>query len=208
VALLVDLDKYKEAIGETDDANDNFHTEAIEDASAAVLNFTDRDFASDPVTEARTYNVPSSGFIIDIDDATEVLDVDGLGSANWRAGNDGPATMHGIYTYIEYAFRHSLLMGFTRNEDVFGGNPFETVTVTADYGWPEVPDDVQRATILTAQSFEGDRSNPSGALASKSVAEVAENYLQQQQYQSAVDDNEPLPARARSLLLPYRRVSL
>ena len=183
---------------------------AIEDASQAALNYTDRDFGSPSVNETREFGVPDYGFIIDIDDATAITSVTGIGGAEWRLGTDGPAASFGVYTYIEVgAFRTaSVLMGFTRNEDKFGLGFLDPIQVTGTWGWPVVPADVQRAVIWAANVIEGDTSNRQGGLASKSVAEVSENYIQQQSFQSAVDDNEPLPARSRALLYPYRRISL
>lgn len=211
MAQLVDLDKYKTAIGEASDDFDDLHTEALEDASQAVLNFTDRDFGAASVTETRTVPAPDVGFIIEIDDATEITAVEGIGGADWRVGSDGPAASQGVYTYIEVAsFRsESPLMGFRTNLDRFGVGFRDALEITGTWGWPTVPDDVQRAVIWTAAAFEGDSSNRQGGLAAKSVAEVAENYIQQQaQSSGGKDDEQPLPARARALLLPYRRVTL
>jgi len=209
VAPLVDLDTYKLAIGETDAANDAKHQLFLDASIQAVLNFTDRDFATDLVLETRTYEAPDLGFIVDIDGATEVVDVDDIGGAEWRTGSEGPAASQGVITYIEIAaFRPaSALMGFTRNEDRLGTGFSPSVDVTANWGWPEVPADVVQAVIWTAEDLEGESGNATGGLAAKSVAEVAENYLQQSVVRN-FDDNEPLSPRSRTLLLPYRRISL
>lgn len=208
MAQLVDLDKYKAAIGETGTGNDDVHTEALEDASSAVLNFTDRDFGSALVTEERVFPLPDAGTIVDIDDAAEILSITGLSTLNWREGSEGPAAAHGVFTYIEFAQRRSsALMGFMRNQDIFGASPFDEITVNASWGWPVVPDDVERAVIWTAQDFEGMTADESGSLEAKSVAEVSENYFRAERLASS-DAEEPLPRRARALLLPYRRTTL
>lgn len=208
MAPLVDLAKYKAAIGETSSAYDDVHIEALEDASTAVLNFTDRDFGSALIIEERVFPLPDAGYIVDIDDAAEILSVTGLSTLAWREGSEGPASAAGVFTYIEFAQRRSsALMGFTRNEDVFGATPFDEITVEANWGWPEVPDDVERAVIWTAQDFEGQTADDTGSLEAKSVAEVSENYFRAERL-AASDAEEPLPRRARALLLPYRRTTL
>jgi hypothetical protein len=208
VTPLVDLTTFKTAIGESGTANDDRYQLALDAAIQAVLNFTDRDFDTAVVTETRDVEPPDLGNIIDIDDAVSVIDVDGLGGVNWRAGSEGPAASAGVFTYIEIAsFRaDSPLMGFTRNEDVFGFGFGNSIQVTADWGWPDVPADVVQAVIWATEDFAGDLSNPSGALAAKSVAEVAENYMQQSQQRSP-GDSEPLSPRTLGLLLPYRRMT-
>jgi hypothetical protein len=95
---LVDRDRYPEASALSDSD--------LQDASQAVLNFTDRDFLTAQVTEERIF-VPSTNttttgdLIVDIDDCDEIYDVDGFSSTQWRAGTDGPAASYGIFTYVE-----------------------------------------------------------------------------------------------------------
>ena len=208
-APLVSLTKYQEATGS--DANPERQLEAIEDASQAILNLTDRDFGSEAVTETREVRLPAEGYIVDIDDATEITDVNGLAGYTWRAWGEGPAATYGVLTYLEVRIRlSSPLMGFARNHDRFGSYFHDDVIeVTGTWGWPEVPGDVERACIWTASAMEGDADNLQGTLAAKSVAEVAENYMQQQQQTSGGrSDEEALPSRARALLLPYMRTKL
>lgn len=204
---LVDRDRYPEASALSDTA--------IEDASKAVLNFTDRDFLSSQVTESREFtpinDTTSTGdLIVDIDDCDEIIDVDGYSDSQWRAGTDGPAASYGIFTYVEIRLGRvsSPLMGFTRNEDVFGFQGFPVLAVTARWGWPNntVPEDVQRATLITAYSMEGDTSNLAGNLESKTVAEVSESYVVSGQFGGS--PAETLPPRAAVLLDPWRRKSL
>lgn len=160
--------------------------------------------------EERTFWLEPGSTFLEIDDCTEVTDVSGSAIATWEERSEGPAAAFGVYTYIQFeaAYTTSPEMGFSRNEDVFGISRFSTVgtevTVTADWGWSLVPEDVKRAVIWTAASFEKDTQNPYGALSSKSVAEVSESY-----YMVAANPNfldEGIPAKVQSLLFPYRRV--
>lgn len=203
---LLDLDDYKDAIGETSNDHDDQYQFALDAVSQAILNVTDRDFGAAEVVEDREYPVPDQGFILDIDDASEIYSVEGF--STWRAGTDGPAASYGVYTYIEFPEVNatSPLMGFTRNEDVFGRRFNQTITVNAKFGWPTVPADILQAVVWGVGDLTGDLSNPSGGLAAKSVAEVAENYIQRQTQQT--NSEEPLSDRVLKMVLPYRRVSL
>lgn len=202
---LVDRDRYPEAVDLPDTA--------IEDATAVVLNYTDRDFLSAQVVETRTFQTynevtPDGRVIVDIDDCDEIYDVATLSSNQWRAGTDGPAGSFGIFTYVEVAlFRQSSsLMGFTSNQDVFGAPWWGELEISARWGWPStvVPEDVQRATLIAAYELEGDSQNLSGQLASKTVAEVTESY-RPSVFQPTP---ESLPTRVVVLLDPWRRRTL
>lgn len=217
MADILTLTEYKAATGVIGTEHDGQYNFAIPAANQAIKNFTDRDFGADLVNEARDFAIPDSQssdtMTIDIDDCDEVFSVYTLSANQWVAGSEGPAAAAGVFTYLDVAsFRAvSPLMGFTRNEDIFLNRVglSRSVTVTANWGWPVVPADVKQAAVWAVDALLGDLSNPGGTLAAKSVAEVAENYMQQQaQMNSSPDDEEPLPARARSLLLPYRRVSM
>lgn len=215
--LLVTLTKYKAAIGETSAANDGKHTEAIEDASAAILGWSDRDWGEAQVTEDRTYRYDGSGFL-EIDDADTINSVtlDGalLAEESWYAGKDGPTAIP-VYSYLELPpySEESGEMGFTRNLDVWlrrtRQTPYVDVVVNAQWGWPVVPDDVQRATIWAAASFEAATPDSTGAgeITGEAVAEVSRTYLAMQGLDEATNplDEEPLPRRVRGLLYPYQR---
>lgn len=204
---LVDRDRYPEA--------DALSDTALEDASAAVKNYTDRDFLTAQVEEARVFT-PSTDtthtgdLIVDIDDCDTIYDVDGFSESQWRAGTDGPAASYGIFTYVEVRLLRatSPLMGFERNEDLFGTQWWGQIEVTARWGWPSatVPEDVQRATLIAAYEMAGDASNLSGNLSGKTVAEVSEQYVTPMQFGGAQPTT--LPGRAVVLLDPWRRKTL
>lgn len=207
----VDLEDYKLAIGETDAANDDAHQAALTAAEVAVLNWTDRDFDSDPVTEDRTYWYNGGG-VLEIDDASAVS---ACSFSPWEARRDGPVAVT-AYSWLRLPSLDtrnvSGEMGFTRNLDLFiqrltGRDDIE-VTVTATWGWPgDVPADVIRATIWTAAAFEAVTPSggglASGIIQSESVAEVA------RQYATANDINllegDALPGKAAAILWQYRR---
>lgn len=218
---LVTLAKYQQAIGDTSAANAAKHTEAIEDASAAIIAASGRDFGAPfELDTDREFSYAGDG-ILEIDDATAVNSVtylpnsSPLGSTLWRAKWEGPRLTPEVFTYLELpAFRQrpetGLAEGFTRNLDVYlsrssGFFQEVQVRVNADWGWPVIPDDIQRATIWAAQSFE--RSTPAeSGLASESVAEVARAYFQEESNNEGTRD--ALPQRVLAVLDPYQRHSL
>lgn len=219
---LVTLASYKLAIGETDASKDSYHQLALDAASDAVLHYSDRDFGAAAVTENRTYSYNGSG-VLNIDEFSVVHTVtfatgSPLLTSAWRAKTDGPAGVP--YSWLELpviAWGDSLgslgAMGFEQNLDRFistGAFPEIQVTVNADWGWATVPADVQRAVIWTAKSYEDSEpsSGAAGGLASKSVAEVAESYFQEQMQQIGSQNPPALPDRARAIIDAYRRISL
>lgn len=223
--MLVSLEEYKEAIGETNSANDDVHADAIEAASAAILAYTDRDFGAPVVTATKDYAYLGGGFL-NIDDCTAVTEVTLGGSVMtstaYRAKSEGPSAAAGIYSYLELpvfdwrsgSARASLgEMGFMQNWDrlFLLSQPANfneiAATVTADFGWPVVPKDVQRAAIWTAGEFENVTGTAGGAgdLASKSVAEVSETWFADTPQQAGSAPQEAIPANARAILDLYRR---
>ncbi len=87
-------------------------------------------------------------------------------------------------------------MGFTRNLDqypYFGVNRPNIVAVTATWGWPSIPVDIQQAVIWTALSIG---NSPGEPYRSESI----ENYSRTRGPEDAAD---PIPARAKAILEQY-----
>lgn len=211
-ADLITLEELKIALGysETEALRDAKLEKAISAASNAVRRFADRSFGLPLVKATRTYEYDSSGFL-DIDDAGVVISVNfvfgGLETPittfYWRAEpQEGPP-----YTYLRiphWAGVYSPEMGFTYNLDVIArdkGWPglIPQVKVEAEWGWPEVPEDVRQATIWTAAKFA---EKPD-----QLVSETIEHYS----YTSQARTGGPLPAvpsPAQDLLAAYVRFQI
>lgn len=210
MASLVSLADFQLAVGAGDDDQQQM---ALDDASAAVLNWTDRDFGSTPTTETREYPYDGKG-VLEIDDASAVTGVSGtLAGSNFIAMKEGPASVT-VYSYLLLppSLQPSGEMGFATNRDPLGLHfrsqllPIVMVSVTGTFGWEAVPDDVRRAVIFTAQEYQkAAATNSSGDLQAKSVAEVAEAYFEGEDQKS--DVIEGLPQRAVDILWPYKRHS-
>lgn len=198
-------------IPDTDTDRDAQLSKAITLASASIRSFTDRSFGAPIKKGVKIYEYDSSGFL-DIDDAMAIENVEfvfgGLKTPitnfYWRAEPQaGPP-----YSYIVipvWAGIYSPQMGFKYNLDVISrdrGWPglIPVVEVTAKFGWPEVPDDVEQAAIWTAARF----SEKPDALISESIA----NYSYTTQLRGGGGFGGPLgaiPSEAQDILASYIR---
>jgi hypothetical protein len=216
MAPLVTLADYQTATGST--ANPGAQQIALDDAIAACLTYTDRDFASTPVTDSREYTYRGTGFL-EIDDATKVNSVTSdFPLVWWAAHSDGP-TGFAVLSWLELPkFDRQALasigaMGFTSNLDVLlsrsGWVPEWTVTVNADWGIAPVPNDVRRGIIKQAQEYERTGlSNSSGEVSSETVAETSRSYVISAPAQPASTEDAGYSAAATALWWPYKRHTL
>lgn len=194
------------ASGDLDALTQQRYEQAIAGASAAVSHYADRAFASPVVTEQRTFEYDGSGFL-DVDDCSSITAItfsySGVDSVldplEWTAEPWGGP----VYTYVilpENVGALSPAMGFTRNLDViyrergWRGNAF--VKVDATWGWPEVPEDVKQAVILTAAEM----SDKPGGMRSEAIAGYS--YTRDT---PGLPEVPAIPERAKDLLAPYLR---
>lgn len=199
---LITLNTFKDALSipYSDTARDLRFEQAIKNASSAIRTYTDRDFGTTLVTEERTFLYDGSG-TLEIDDCTVgsitavKLENVTLSSTAYLAQPDRRSSVH-YWILLAPGRGISPEMGFTYGLDTYGGSRPSTVKVTATWGWPAVPDDVQQAAIYTAAA----------------MAESPKPYISQQFESYSVQLPAPLvdaiPARAKSLLDPYQRVRL
>lgn len=215
MADLMTLNELKDALGvdRTDTTDDVTLQSALTKASAAIVRYTERDFASPQVTETRKYQYDQCGFL-DIDDATDITQVSitypntpdlVLTTDQWLAQPPLSAN-NPVYDRLMVAFASpgvSPEMGFTYNLDVlyrerrWPGLQPTTVNVTATFGWPEVPEDVKQAVVWTASAF---KDNPSPWI---TTSQSIEGFTQSFSRANTVE--EAIPERAKDLLAPYLR---
>lgn len=221
MADLITLQDYRDATRYTsiDATYDTQVTKAIMYASAAIRNFTERDFGAAAVTEDRTFDYDGSGFC-DIDDAATVnsvtLVVPGftdqlLDAVMWRAmpqrRDDAP-----VYFYIYMPgvcwYGASPQMGFTRNLDVlwqegrWATQP-PLVKVNAVWGWPVVPDDVKQATIWAVEDWMSTTSSSAGPVTSHSIESFSESFGARSGTSLV---SGALPQRALDILALYKKI--
>lgn len=181
---------------------------AIKAASATVRAYTDRDFTlnASGVATTRTFEYDDSGYI-DIDDAMSITGVQitfpygglpqTLTTTMYQAlPYEGPV-YDNLIVYSPMSYGMSREMGFTWNLDTYDGpygGPPPMVEVTAVWGWPAIPEDVQQAVVWIASAFaDKDRS-----ITSESIESYSRSL-------SAVPMSS-IPLRARELLDQYRRI--
>jgi len=217
MADLLTLAEYRAAAGidATDTRDDAKFSVWLPMVSAAIRNFTERDFGAPIVTESRTYEYDGSGFL-DIDDASEITAVSVtyplsesptfLDEWSWAAKpprrDDAP-----VYYYLELyggSVFGSPEMGFTRNLDVYareytGHVRTSRMTVTGTWGWPVVPADVKMAAVWTLQEW---MARPSGdALTSEAIEGWSRSWGGRMNGGVAL----AIPARARDILIGYAK---
>jgi hypothetical protein len=179
--------------------------QAITNASAAIRTYTDRDFGTAIVTEERSYVYDGSG-ILELDDlakdsVTQVTVADRiLSTKEYLVQPQRRSPVH-YWMLLAPSYGMSPAMGFTWNLDTYYlyANPVAytlMVKVTADWGWPQIPDDIQQAAIYTAAA----------------MAESPKPYVSQQYQSYSVHLPNPMvdaiPDRAKALLDPYQRLRL
>lgn len=210
---LVSLDQYKVLMGvdPTDTRNDGRISALLAAASITVKNFTGRDFTvATGVPSSKTYSYDGSGYL-EIDDATAIthLTTNGgitggvydLDDAEWeQLPHNSP-----IYYYLAIFggrwLPASPEMGFERNLDQIGYTARQpTITVTADWGWPEIPEDVKLATSLVIENII------SGPESDGLTSEAIEGYARSWGNSNNAVASMAIPGRARDILVNYQRV--
>lgn len=210
---IITLAEYKAFMGITDTNDDAQITALLGAASMAVRNYTGRSFivATGPATP-RTYLYDGSG-ILDTDDFTSVTSITTdagilggsypLDPVQYQIMPENGSTYYWILLYA-LPFYESPEMGFTRNLDVYARehNYYRTptLTVTAVWGWNEVPDDVKLATAWTIGDHIGDREDEE--LSSEAIESYSRSWAT-----SDVTTALAVPNRARDLLTPYTRAA-
>lgn len=183
---------------------------AITSASAAVRAYADRDFSvnTSGVSTPRSFDYDDSGYI-DIDDAQTVSGVRvifpysgafplTLTTTQWSVypQTTRHPVVNSILIYGPNFYGMSREMGFTYNLDRFEGpvGPPPLVEVTAVWGWPAIPEDVQQATVWTAASFAEDARQ----ITSESIDSFSRSM--------SIIAPSAIPLRARELLDEYRNI--
>lgn len=144
---------------------------AIKAASQAIRTYTGRSFElATGVPTPRTFQYDGSGFL-EINDAQSVLSVTGVYGSVSRdlLGEEFLAQPYDGFPVYEWVQLMdgvwgvgSPEMGFKRNLDtLYDKLPVTPVlmTVTADWGWDEIPYDVRQAVIWTGTALSEDPNN-------------------------------------------------
>lgn len=214
---LITTDEYLTATGiSVGDADVDQIAWAISVASQTIRDYTDRDFVltADAVSGTRNF-VYQGNNELEIDDAVAVTQVAiapttfdtgrTLDPTEWYAvvNKDGVIDHIELYTLFGARGRYSPEMGFTRNLDTLPIIDYPvTLTITATWGWPEIPRNVKQAAVWGAADFMSDP----GPYNSESIANYSRSYIGARAASAMVTN--ALPERALALLEAYNRINV
>lgn len=133
-------------------------TTVLASASRAVENLCGRVFTLDAAATARLYAPRHSDLLI----------VDDIGAAGYTVRIGTPASWASFTDFTAYPL-NALAKGWPvtdlRTDSGFAiATAQPTVEVTAQWGWPAVPEPVSEATLLLASRWFARRSSPAGVL--------------------------------------------
>lgn len=208
MADLTDTDRLYAALGiasgDLESSEVEKYENAIAAASDALRSWADRSFETPQVTETRTFQYDGSGFL-SIDDCTDITDVSVVvPNASDRplvTAEYGMDPSGNVIDYITLAPHWGLVsrqMGFAYNLDRYEG-PLpgsRQIKVTANWGWPAIPEAVQQAAVWTAIALA---ENPKPL-----ISESIEGYSRT----IGPAPFDAIPPRAMALLTPYTKVKV
>ena len=145
--MFVTLDAVKRTLRKTDIDRDSDILASIAAAEAAVKTYCGRDFATPAINETRKYRLPDGHPVpLLVDDIADSNDIQ-ISTANvsWLAGDEFFAVSSERGSGI---VRILILLDRYHWREVADNNDW--ISVTANYGWPEVPPPVIEATKLWA----------------------------------------------------------
>lgn len=217
MADLLTLAEYKALQGiQAGDTRNDAQIQAILPAvSRLIRTYTGRQFeANSGIATSRSFQYDESG-MLDIDDCTAVtsLTVDlGLSGQTYELRSDEYTVMpqddSDVYYYVLIHggpyFGGSPEMGFTRNLDQYPSlmlRKSPLISVTALWGWSEVPGDVKLAATLTTREFLRSSGNKSENLSAEAIEGFSRSWANANGVASLA-----VPNRARDLLAPYQRI--
>ena len=152
---------------EDDDPREELLQRALTSASRSMDKTCGRRFWLDPAPVARTYRL--AGRTVSEDDG-EVLLVDDIGSSDGLVVETGSVSSWSTVTGYETTPDNALVderpvTGLLRVNGGWGVGT-SRVRVTARFGWPAVPDDIQQATLIQANRLFRRKDSPEGVTGS------------------------------------------
>lgn len=218
MADLITLEEYKAlgGIQPTDERNDAQIEALLGATSRVVRNYTGRNFeVATGVATERQFQYDESG-MLDIDDCVAVTSVVTnagvpgaeytLQDVEWTAmPQDDSDVFYYVIIHGGPYYGGSPEMGFERNLDQYPlAQKKPLITVTADWGWPAIPDDVRLAATLIVSEFV---SSAGGAGRSEGLtAESIEGWSRAWGGRTGEGIAQSLPNRARDILASYQRI--
>lgn len=226
---LVTSDEFLAATGQTlDDLTPDVGLPQVEwailSASAAVRSYTDRKFELQADADQSPRQFKYEGGLLEIDDAQSVTSVSiattpfavgrTLDPVEWYASAienpDGVFDTIELFTRLPFG-TSSPAMGFTYNLDnYFARYGPVIIEVDAVWGWPEIPQNVKAATVITA-NVDVVQSDPS-ALSAESIGGYSRSFSNVTSATGGARSSrlqpyiQIIPIQAIALLDPYLRM--
>ena len=154
-------------IDPTDTTRDDLLNQALAAASRGIDKSCGRRFYLDGAASARTYN--PRGRVLP-DGCEERLLVDDIGSATGLVVETGSGGSYTATTDYETAPDNALARGRPVTALVLTagtwGSGSARVRVTARWGWPAVPDEIEQATVIQASRLYKRKDSPEGVTGS------------------------------------------
>jgi hypothetical protein len=217
MANLITIEQYKamQGIQSADTRNDAQITALLAAASRAVRLYTGRNFeVNTGISTTRSFQYDGEG-MLDIDDCTAVssLSTDAgapgqtynLNADEWTSmPQDDSDVFYYVLIHGGPYFGGSPEMGFERNLDQYpySSRKSPLVSVTATWGWPVIPEDVQLATAMTVNELVGTPGHTEGI-----TSEAIEGWSRSWAGRAAGGvASLAIPNRARDMLVGYQRI--
>jgi hypothetical protein len=159
------LAQVKAALRITDSIDDSLLNMAIESASRAIDQYTNRNFYN--AGTAVRYFAPNDAFNVTIDDLISLSslqtmnDSDQIYDTNWGADDYQLEPLNGIVDGIPQPYTHIRAIGDFTFLNI-GGEA--TVKVTGVWGWNAVPIQVTQATVIQASRIYKRLDSPLGII--------------------------------------------
>lgn len=193
--------------------------QSITVASSLIRSYCDRDFTltGDAVQGTRNYRYRGHS-MLEIDDCTDVTAVAitpntwspgrTLDPSEWFAMDIDAAVLSYLEIYSVYQFvSGSPAMGFKQNLDNYPQRFYPTLmTVTAVWGWTEIPPEVQFATALTV-AYLMDQDNNEG-VASLTQESIATYSTTSSSRGRIILPEAPLPYKAQAMLDRFAKIAV
>ncbi|MFI7707610.1 phage head-tail connector protein [Nonomuraea sp. NPDC049480] len=161
------LADFKTQVGITDNDRDALLNNALAAASRAIDKKTGRRFWLDPSAVQRTFS--PRGRVVR-DERGELLLIDDIGSATGLVVETGSGSSWTAVTGYETQPDNALLDSQAITGLLLAAGTWGTITtrvrITARWGWPSVPDEIEQATLLQAGRLFKRKDSPEGVAGS------------------------------------------
>jgi len=166
VGSYVALSELKSALGITGSTDDDFLNLAIDSAEESIDDLCGRVFTAAGSASARTYRAQPYLAVTD--------DVSTLTGLVVKTDTSGDGTFDTTWASTDYQVEplNNLTKGRSVNNlravgsytfPVYGDG-LASVEVTADWGWPAVPDSIKQATLMLAARLYSRKASPMGVI--------------------------------------------